>query len=87
MAAVDLVDNLQVSRQQVSKQLHWPALQSFWKDGVVGVGTGPHTDVPGLSRTVTEQTNLIIFLLLCLSKLDSGRTKIVPPFKPKVLNE
>lgn len=48
MAAIDLVDNLQVPRKQMSKQLNRPSLQSFRKDGVVGVGTSAHADVPGL---------------------------------------
>ncbi len=48
VAAVDLIDNFQVARQQMSKQVDGPALQSFRKDSVVGVGTGAHTDVPGL---------------------------------------
>lgn len=49
VATVDLVDYFQVPWQQTSKQVNWPALQSFRKDRVVGVGTGAHTDVPGLS--------------------------------------
>ena len=49
VAAVDLIDNFQVTGQQMSKQVDGPTLQSFRKDGVVGVGTGVHTDVPGLN--------------------------------------
>lgn len=48
VAPVDLVDNFQVTGQQMSKQLDWPALQSFREDCVIGVSAGAHTDVPGL---------------------------------------
>lgn len=49
VATVDLIDNFQVTGQQMSKQVDWPTLQSFRKDGVIGVGTGTHTDIPGLN--------------------------------------
>lgn len=52
MATIDLIDDFQVARQQMSEQVDWPSLQSLWKDGVVGVGTRAHTDVPGLSIRV-----------------------------------
>ena len=45
---VDLVDDLQVPRQQVMEKVDGPALQGFRQDGVVGVGTGTNHDVPGL---------------------------------------
>lgn len=32
----------------MSEQVDWPSLQSLGKDGVVGVGTCAHADVPGL---------------------------------------
>lgn len=48
VALVDLVDDLQVSRQQGLQQVHGPALQSFRQDGVVGVGEGAAGQVPGL---------------------------------------
>lgn len=48
VALVDLVDDLQVSRQQGLQQVHGPALQSFGQDGVVGVGEGAPGQVPGL---------------------------------------
>lgn len=51
MAAVDLIDDFQVARQQMSEQVHRPALQSFWEDGVVGVGAGAHADVPSLDTS------------------------------------
>ena len=54
VATVDLIDNFQMTGQQMSKQLDWPALQSFRKDGVVGVGTGAHADVPGLNTSKTK---------------------------------
>lgn len=49
VAPVDLIDYLQVSRKQMSKQVHRPALQGFRQDGVVGVCTGAHADIPSLS--------------------------------------
>lgn len=51
VATVDLIDNFQVTGQQMSKQVDWPALQSFRKDCVIGVGTCMHTDVPGLNKS------------------------------------
>lgn len=51
---IDLVDYLQVSRQEVFEEVDGPALQSFGKDGVVGVGTGMNHNVPGLQTDRTE---------------------------------
>lgn len=48
MATVDFIDNFQVPGQQMSKQVHRPAFQSFRKDCVISVSTCTHTDVPGL---------------------------------------
>lgn len=48
MAPVDLVDDVQVARQEVLEEVYRPALQSLWQDGVVSVGTGTHSDVPSL---------------------------------------
>lgn len=45
---VDLVDDLQVARQEILEEVNRPALQSFRQDGVVGVGTGTSDNVPGL---------------------------------------
>lgn len=53
MAPVDLIDDLQVTGEQVLEQVDGPALQGLRQDGVVCVGAGPHTDVPGL-RSVNE---------------------------------
>lgn len=47
---VDLVDDLQVSGQEVLQQLHRPALQRLGEDGVVGVSEGAPGEVPGLQR-------------------------------------
>lgn len=54
VAAVDLIDYFQMTGQQMSKQFDWPALQSFRENRVIGVGTGSHTDVPGL--TISSRT-------------------------------
>lgn len=51
MATIDLVDNFQVTRKQMSKEVDGPSLQSFREDGVVGVGTSAHADVPGLGES------------------------------------
>lgn len=76
VAAVDLIDNFQVTGQQMSKQVDWPALQSLGKDCVVGVGAGANTDVPGLDTSekyrhkssvnfaVKNSLNAISFLLV-----------------------
>lgn len=53
MPPVDLVDDVQVTRQKVFKQVDWPAFQGLRQYGVVGVGTGTDHNVPGLS---TERT-------------------------------
>lgn len=55
VASVDLKDDFQVTGQQMGKQVYWPALQSFRKDCVVGVGTGPNTYVPGLNISHRKQ--------------------------------
>lgn len=46
---VDLVNDLEVSRQQVLEEVDGPALQCLRQHGVVGVGTGTDHDVPGLN--------------------------------------
>lgn len=56
---VDLVDDLQVTRQQVLEEVDGPALQGFRQDGVVGVGTGTDHDVPGLDTERTGPSNII----------------------------
>lgn len=56
VAAVDLVDDFQVTGQQMSKQVNRPALQSLRKDRVIGVGTGADTDVPGLKSSRRKHT-------------------------------
>lgn len=48
VSLVDLVDDLQVSGEQLLHQVHWPALQGFGEHRVVGVGEGLLGDVPGL---------------------------------------
>lgn len=45
---VDLVNDVEVSRQQVLEEVHGPALQCLRQHGVVGVGTGSDHNVPGL---------------------------------------
>ena len=47
-AAVDLVDDLQVARQQAPEQRQPPGLQRLGQQRVVGVGEGAPGDVPGL---------------------------------------
>lgn len=58
VAAVDLIDYFQVTGQQMSKQVNWPALQSLRKDSVIGVGTGADTDVPGLNTSRGKYINM-----------------------------
>jgi hypothetical protein len=47
-ATIDLEDDLQVTGQQVLEQVNGPALQGLRQHGVVCVGTGTDTHVPGL---------------------------------------
>lgn len=47
---VDLVDDLQVSGEEVLQELHGPALQSLGEDRVVCVGKGASGQVPRLQR-------------------------------------
>lgn len=49
VSLVDLVDDLQVPREQLLHQVHGPALQGLGKHRVVGVGKGLFGDVPGLA--------------------------------------
>lgn len=65
VATVDLIHNFKVTRQQMSKEVNWPALQSFRKNGVIGVGTGAHTNVPGLNTSRRQYAHVYINILLC----------------------
>jgi len=47
-AAIDLEDNLQVTRQQHLEPRKRPLFESFGQQGVIGVGQCPLRDVPGL---------------------------------------
>lgn len=51
MLLIDLINDLQVSRQQLLHQFHWPALQGLWEHRVVGVGKGLLCDLPCLQTT------------------------------------
>lgn len=53
MPPVDLVDDVQVTRQQVLEEVDGPALQGFRQDSVIGVGTGMNHNVPGLDTEGT----------------------------------
>ena len=46
-AGVDLVDDLQVARQQLLEQLHAPGFQRLRQQGVVGVAEAGRGDLPG----------------------------------------
>lgn len=48
MSPVDLIDDVQVTRQQGFEEVNGPALQGLGQDGVIGVGAGTHHNVPGL---------------------------------------
>lgn len=50
MLLIDLINDLQVSRQQLLHQVHWPALQGLREHRVVGVGKGLLGDLPGLQK-------------------------------------
>lgn len=42
---IDLVDDLQMTRQQVAQHANRPAFQSFWQHGMVRVGESSDADV------------------------------------------
>lgn len=46
---VDVVDDYQMSWEQLLEHEHWPTFQRLRKNRVVGVGTGPTGDVPRLN--------------------------------------
>ncbi len=46
--SVDLIDDLQMPGQQPLYEVYWPAFQGLGQHSVVGVGTGPHNNIPGL---------------------------------------
>src|SRR5690242_17978069 len=46
-AVIDLVNDLEVARQQATKNFDWPFFQSFGKQGVVGVGYCLARHLPG----------------------------------------
>ena len=50
-AAVDLVDDFEVARDEELEQLDRPLLECFGKQGVVGVGKGAHGQLPGFVPT------------------------------------
>lgn len=50
MLLIDLINDLQVSGQQLLHQLHWPALQGLREHRVVGVGEGLLRDLPCLQK-------------------------------------
>lgn len=71
MPLVDLIDDVEMTRQQVFEEVNGPALQGLRQDGVIGVGTGANHDVPGLDaeRTGSERRGLDILdiKLTCIS--------------------
>lgn len=58
---VDFVNDLQVAREDMLEHAHWPALQGFREEGVVGISEGPGADVPRFVPTemflVHEETH------------------------------
>lgn len=59
---VDVVDDQQVSRQQLFKHVNRPALQRLGQHRVVGVRTGAAGDVPGLrahTQTHTQVSHMV----------------------------
>lgn len=53
MPLVDLVDDVEVTRQQVFEEINGPTLQGLRQDGVIGIGTGANHDVPSLDAKRT----------------------------------
>lgn len=47
---VYLIDDVQVTRQQIFEEVDRPALQSLGQNGVIRVGTGANHNVPTLDR-------------------------------------
>ena len=45
---VDLVDQLEVPRQEELEEFDWPLLERLGQEGVVRIGQGAHRQVPGL---------------------------------------
>lgn len=73
MPFVDLVDNVQVTRQQIFEEVDRPALQGFRQDGVIGVGTGTDHDVPGLDKQDKTRNRALSHILTCISaELQNG---------------
>lgn len=50
MLLIDLINDLQVPRQQLLHQFHRPALQGLREHCVVGIGEGFLGDLPGLQE-------------------------------------
>ena len=73
MPPVDLVDDVQMTRQQVFEEVNWPALKGLRQDGVIGVCTGTNHNLPGLDvggkdqreEGRREQTNIILIWTVC----------------------
>lgn len=49
-ALVDLIDDLEMPRQQCLHEVHGPALQGLGQHRVVGVGAGLHRHLPCLAE-------------------------------------
>lgn len=67
MPFVNLVDDVQVTRQQVFEEVDRPALQGLRQDGVIGVGTGTDHDVPGLDKQDKTRKRAFLHTLTCIS--------------------
>ncbi len=76
MPPVDLIDDVQVSRQQILEEVHGPALQGFRQDGVVGVGTRMNNDVPGLD-TETQRGQISDTVTYAHASETQAKTEII----------
>lgn len=76
MPPVDLVDDLQVARQQVLEEVDGPALQSLRQDGVVGVGAGTNHNVPGLDTQRTGPGGLGISDIITHTRISDNKIHI-----------
>ena len=55
---IDLVDDLQMSRQNSAKHVGGPALHGLGEDSVIGVRTTPSRDVPSLQPIRPIELNI-----------------------------
>lgn len=73
MEEINVVNDFQMSWQDVLKHGAWPSFQSFWQHRVIGVSTGFDSDVPSLNKNID-----ILALFQFTEKTITNVTFVIP---------